>query len=69
VNVPFMRISVVKRSYWKSDPKPWKLYRPHRVMSGQLEGDYATQQEAWTAAERLAEHDLKVLLEGIGDSA
>jgi len=69
MRVPLMRITVAKNSHWRSDPQPWKLYRPHRALNGQQEGSYATQQEAWAAAVRLAERDLAILLAHAGDGA
>lgn len=62
MNIPLMRRAIVKNPHWRSDPKPWKLYRPHRLRYGQEEGAYATLEEAWEAAGQLAEQDLTVLL-------
>jgi hypothetical protein len=59
---PLLRITVAKIPYWDNDPRPWKVYRPHRTYAGQLEGSRSTQQEAWDLAHRIAGRDLTLLM-------
>lgn len=40
--------------YGANDPRPWKIYRPHRRYAGAYYGSCATQHEAMTVAARWA---------------
>lgn len=63
MNRPYLRITVTRRPDDADDPLPWKVSQPHPDQDGVRVGQYPTQSQAVTFADRLSTMYVELLME------